>query len=158
MAQLKIRLFGPFQLKLDGVTPSGFDSDKVRGLLAYLATEGSRPHRREKLAGLLWPEFAERSARTNLRRALANLRQVIGDHQANPPFLQITRQTIQFNQESDNWVDAVAFLAAVTPDGSRMPDLSQLEKAVTWYEGAFLEGFSIPDSAAFEEWTLVTAT
>jgi WD40 repeat protein/serine/threonine protein kinase/two-component SAPR family response regulator len=156
MAQLEIRLFGPFQVKLVGATPSGFDSDKVRALLAYLAMEGGRPHRREKLAGILWPEFTERSARTNLRRALANLRQVIGDHQANPPFLKITRQTIQFNSDSDAWVDADAFLKAVTPSSGRWPDFSELEEAVMWYRGAFLEGFSIPDGAAFEEWALVT--
>jgi DNA-binding SARP family transcriptional activator len=32
---------------------SGFASDKVRALLAYLATEVDQPQRREKLAGLL---------------------------------------------------------------------------------------------------------
>ena len=77
MAHLSIRVLGPLQVSLDGEPVSGFASDKVRALLAYLALSPDRPHRREALAGLLWPEFPERSARTNLRNALANLRQVI---------------------------------------------------------------------------------
>ena len=75
MAHLAIRVLGPFQATVDGKVVGGFHSDKVRALLAYLCIEGDIPHRREKLAGLLWPELPERSARTNLRHALANLRQ-----------------------------------------------------------------------------------
>ena len=38
MGRLEILLLGPFQASLDGGTLSGFDSDKVRALLTYLAT------------------------------------------------------------------------------------------------------------------------
>ena len=79
MAHLSIRVLGPLEVRLDGEPVSGFATDKVRALLAYLALSPDRPHRREALAGLLWPEFPERSARTNLRNALANLRKVISD-------------------------------------------------------------------------------
>jgi DNA-binding SARP family transcriptional activator len=99
MAHLSLSLLGPFQATLGGEPVTGFASDKVRALLAYLAVEIEQPHRREKLAGLLWPDWTERSARANLRRALANLRQVIGDHRATPPFLHISRQTVQFRHQ-----------------------------------------------------------
>ena len=46
----------------------------IVALLVYLAVESERPHRRESLVGLLWPDYAERSARANLRHSLANLR------------------------------------------------------------------------------------
>jgi DNA-binding SARP family transcriptional activator len=85
MAALSVRLFGPFQVALDGEAVTGFATDKGRALLAYLVVEADRPHRRESLAGLLWPDYPERSARTSLRSALANLRQVIGDAAASPP-------------------------------------------------------------------------
>ncbi|MFN2217102.1 MAG: regulator, partial [Anaerolineae bacterium] len=78
MARLSIRLLGPLQVTLDGEPVTGFESDKVRALLAYLAVEQGAPQRREKLAGMLWPDWPERSARTNLRRALANLRKALG--------------------------------------------------------------------------------
>jgi DNA-binding SARP family transcriptional activator len=50
-----------------------------------LAVEADRPQRREKLVGLLWPDWPERSARQNLSQALYNLRAAIGDRTAEPP-------------------------------------------------------------------------
>ena len=133
MARLLIHLLGPFEASLDTVPLTGFHSDKVRALLAYLCVEVERPHRREKLAGLLWPDLPERSARANLRHALANLRQVIGDrapsgdqHVAST-FLHVTRQTIQWNPASDAWVDALSFLAALE---TRERPTPQLQEAV----------------------------
>ena len=53
MAHLSLTLLGPFQASLDGQPITAFRYDKVRALLAYLAVESDRPHRRETLAGLL---------------------------------------------------------------------------------------------------------
>ena len=53
------------------------------GLFALLPDS---PHRREVLAGLLWPEFPERAARSSLRNALANLRQSLVIEHSPPPF------------------------------------------------------------------------
>ena len=122
MSHLSIRLFGPVEVTLDGEVVTAFKSDKARALLAYLVVEAERPHRREKLAGLLWPEWPEQAARGNLRRVLANLRLAIGDHHATPPFLHISRETIQFNSASDAWVDVTAFTDLLEARG----DLRQL--------------------------------
>jgi DNA-binding SARP family transcriptional activator/predicted ATPase len=156
VARLSISLFGSVQVTLDGEAV-GFESDKVRALLAYLAVESEGPHRREKLAGLLWPDWPEQAARNNLRHALAVLRKTIGDREANPPFLHVTRQTVQFNAASDAWVDVAAFGALLQPpEPSGEPSLERWEKAAGLYQGDFLEGFSLADSAAFEEWVLLT--
>jgi len=149
MPRLSLMFLGHFQILLDGQQAEGFESNKVRALLAYLAIEADRPHAREALAGLLWPDYPNRSALTNLRSALANLRQVIGDRQADPPFLNITRHTIQFNLASDCALDV-----STLRDLPHMP-AAQLERAVRTYRGTFLEGFSLVDSPAFEEWVLV---
>ena len=100
MADLDISLFGPIQVIAGGQPVNTFESDKVRALLAFLVVEADQPHRREKLATLLWPDMPDMTARGNLRHALANLRQVIGDHNADPPYLIINRKTIQFNTQS----------------------------------------------------------
>jgi DNA-binding SARP family transcriptional activator/predicted ATPase len=155
VAGLSVRLLGPFQITLDEEPATGFVSDKVRALLAYLAVENEQPHRREKLAGLLWPDWTEGSARANLRRALANLRQVIGDHEATPPYLHISRQAVQFNTGSDAWVDVAAFTNLSQAQAPSPEMIEQLEQAVELCRGDFLEGFSIGDSAAFEEWALL---
>jgi len=164
MARLSIRLLGPLQVTLDGEPVTGFESDKVRALLAYLAVEQGAPQRREKLAGMLWPDWPERSARTNLRRALANLRKALGDHQAAPPFLHISHQAIQFNRTSDAWVDVIACQDPLSvyhpqPTGAARPKtepqaIPQMEEVVALYRGDFLEGFSLAGCPAFEEWML----
>jgi DNA-binding SARP family transcriptional activator/tetratricopeptide (TPR) repeat protein len=155
MARLSLRLFGPFHATLDGDLITAFRSDKARALLVYLVVEAERPHHRERLAGLLWPEWPERDARGRLRRVLSNLRLAIGDHQATPPFLHVSRQTIQFNTASDAWVDVGAFTERLEAKGDLQQLIDQLEGAVDLYRGDFLEGFSIPDSASFEEWALL---
>jgi DNA-binding SARP family transcriptional activator len=80
MAHLALALLGPLHITLDARPVAGFDYDKVRALLAYLAVEADRAHRRAALAGLLWPDQSEQAAHTSLRQALATLRRAIGDH------------------------------------------------------------------------------
>jgi DNA-binding SARP family transcriptional activator len=156
MPHLSLSLLGPFQVTLDGQPVTDFKSNKVRALLAYLAVEVDRPHRREVLAGLLWPEWPDRAALSNLRYTLSNLRRVIGDRLAVPPFLLITRDTLQFNPGSDYWLDVTAFTDMVEVDRAFPSAIDQLQQAVALYQGGFLEGFSVSDSPAFEEWTLFT--
>src|SRR5512135_2154191 len=101
MPHLAVSVLGELQVLIDDIPVSSLESDKVRALLAYLAVEADRSHRRETLAGLLWPEYPEQVARHNLRQALFNLRLAIGDHTARPPYLLITRDAIQIKRESD---------------------------------------------------------
>ncbi len=155
MSTLEIRLLGTPQSWLGGELVTELRSDKVRALLAYLVVESDQPHRREKLAGLLWPGYPETSARASLRRALADLRSAIDDAHASPPYFDINRQAIQFNQGSDAWVDVIAFSKlARAPQGISEQTITSWEEAVEIYRGEFMDGFSIPDSPGFEEWLL----
>jgi DNA-binding SARP family transcriptional activator len=150
-------MLGPFQTTLDGEQVSDFGSDKVQALLALLATSPNRPHRRETLAGTLWPGSAERTARTNLRQALANLRRALGDDRhSDPPLFRISRQTIQLDTSASVFVDVPRFLSLLEADrpAARAP-IPQLVKAVGLYRGSFLEGFSVAGSPEFEEWALL---
>lgn len=153
MAHLDISLLGPIQVTLDGQLILGFKSNKARALLAYLAVEAYKPHRRESLAGLLWPEWSEREALSNLRYTLSDLRRAINDRTANPPFLIISRDSIQFNTASDHWVDVTSLTQKLE---SRTISIEGQEKAIDLYRGSFLEGFSVDDSPAFDEWALLT--
>ncbi|MGB5060569.1 MAG: hypothetical protein WBO48_17855, partial [Candidatus Promineifilaceae bacterium] len=62
-APLRITLFASFQVALNGRSITDFATDKARALLAYLAVERQRPHRRESLAALLWPDQPDARAR-----------------------------------------------------------------------------------------------
>ena len=153
MSYLSLTLLGGFQVALDDDPLHDFESDKARALLAYLAVEADQPHRREALATLLWPDSDESGARGNLRRVLSNVRRVIGDRDRDSAFLLVTRQSLQFDRRQDYWLDVREFLRAVTGE----PGHTELEQAVALYKGPFLEGFSLPDSAPFEEWRRFTA-
>lgn len=139
MPRLALSLLGTFQATLDGQPITTFESNKVRGLLAYLAVEADRPHSRDALAELFWSNFSNRDAHNNLRDALSNLRQALGDRTAKPPFLCITRATLQFNKASACALD----LESLGDPSPVMP------------RGSFLEGFAC-DSAPFEEWVTLT--
>lgn len=161
MKRLSIRLLGPFTAELEGHHLSGFRSNKVRALLAYLMVEWRRPWSRTTLAGLLWPELPEISAQSNLRNALSNLRLILGDTGSDPSFFVLTETTLQFNRDSDSWLDLYIFLDRPyqTDIGKDVPtgetSIHQLEAALALYRGEFLEGFSV-DSAPLEEWILTT--
>ena len=103
--RLSLTLLGAFQIALDGEPVTGFESDKVRALLVYLALEADRPHRRDTLAEMFWPDRPPGVARNSLKQALANLRKAISDREADPPFLLVSRAKLQFNSDSVHWLD-----------------------------------------------------
>ncbi len=149
MEALHLELLGAPRISRNGAPVTGFVSSKVQALLYYLALT-ARPHTRASLAGLLWGELPEPQARMNLRHALANLRQLVGDH------LQITRETVAFDHTAPYWLDVEAVQgqfgasAATAPT----PDLRRLREALALYRGDLLEGFYVRDARSFEDWLL----
>jgi len=162
MAQLSLSLLGTFQARLAGQSITEFESDKARALLTYLMVEGDQPHQRDYLAGLLWPDWPDANARANLRHALTNLRLVLHNQKANPPFLLSDRQTIQFNPNSDYRLDVAEFshslarLAAVESGQADERTVRSWQWAVQLHAGPFMHGFFLPGCSAFEEWLLLT--
>jgi DNA-binding SARP family transcriptional activator len=75
MTRLSLSLLGSIQFLLDGQPVSGFAYNKARAPLAYLALEADRPHQRDALVTLLWPELPDEAARHNLRQALTTCAQ-----------------------------------------------------------------------------------
>jgi len=163
MAHLSLGVLGSLKVFLDDTPVMMLESDKVCALLVYLAAEAGRPHRREFLVGLLWPDCPEQVAHHNLRQALFNLRRAIGDHTARPPYLLISRDAIQFNQASDFTLDLAQFntIFHTCEEESRRgvedPAIraARLEEIVKLYRGEFLQHFFLKDSAEFEDWALV---
>lgn len=134
---------------------TGFKTNKVRALLAYLVVESDRPHQRHKLAALLWPDLPESTALSNLRYTLSNLRKVVGDRSVQPAYLKIEPQEIQFNPGSNCVIDVHVFETCCIKAQQNPLDFQSIQLATNLYPGSFLEGFSIPDSIAFEEWVVL---
>ena len=147
MTKLVMRLFGGFHVELHGEAVHGFESDKGRALLAYLAVGSDRPHRRESVASLLWPDRPDDVARKNLRQALFRLRQVLCDYEP-PHFLFVTPTDVQFNSASDYALDVAeleAFVRSPARHGVLLPEA---------FCADFLAGLSVPDSETFQAWVL----
>ncbi len=158
LAFLVVSLLGRIHLELDGGIIADL-KNKPLALLAYLVVESNRPHRRETLGNLLWPNAEPGSVSNNLRQTLWLLRQAIdcpsnlaAANRSEPPFLIINRETVQFNPSGNYWLDVNAFL---TPDAGNIKNETRIEhliNMVNLYRGSFLEGFSIKDNYLFEEW------
>ncbi|WTW98442.1 AAA family ATPase [Streptomycetaceae bacterium NBC_01309] len=115
-------------------------SAKATALLFFLAVTGTG-HSRSALAGLLWSDLPEATARANLRLVLSKLRRTLPDH------LEVTRQTVALQADRPVWVDAVEVArAAAEPNGA------DLMSAVRLCRGELLEGFGVPGAQLFDEW------
>ena len=151
---LRLYFLGSPRIERDGQTIET-DTRKAVALLAYLAVTGEY-HSRETLATLLWPEMGDERARAALRRTLSSLRSAVGGEA-----LYVTRDGFSLNVD-DIWCDVRAFAAAVDRTGrhqhaaSPCPEcLPLMEEAVALYRDQFLSGFSLRDSAEFDDWQLL---
>jgi DNA-binding SARP family transcriptional activator/predicted ATPase len=156
MSHLILHLFGTFHATLDKRGVISFRSESERALLVYLAMNPDRPHSRESLASLLWPDVDEDKARNNLRVTLFRLRKALTTHDKSTSWLHADPDGIFIAKEGLK-VDALAFDDLVeTLDNSA---LVQAHKAKTYkeaaelYRGEFLQGFHIADGTPFGEWS-----
>jgi DNA-binding SARP family transcriptional activator len=128
---------------------------KAVALMAYLAL-AEVPQGRDMLATLLWPELDQEHARAALRSTLPALSLMLPER-----WLTVDRQTIALKREAV-WVDTREFLALLAQSRSHLhspdtlcPDcLSLLEYAISLYHDDFLTGFSLADSAEYDDWQL----
>ena len=134
MTGLSLTLLGTPTLTVGGEPAVPSLGAKPMALLAYLAVEPGS-HSRERLASLLWGEHPDAAARTSLRQAVMQLREVLGDA------LRVSREAVELAGPLE--CDVQAFLAATT---------GQPAAATAFDVPRFLAGLSVRHSPAFEEW------
>jgi WD40 repeat protein/class 3 adenylate cyclase len=138
---LQIRLLGQFDVRFDGKRVM-IPSRSGQSLLAYLVLTAGTAHRREKLAGILWPDTSDENARKNLRHELWRIRKAIASQgSTTADHLLADEFTLTFNRDSDYWLD-VAIL--------ERPELDPqaLASSVSLYHGELLPGF-------YEDWIVL---
>ena len=153
MPRLELYLLGTPLIKLDSV-PIQVDTRKAIALMAYLAVTGER-HRRDALAALLWPDADQSRARAALRRTLSTVNKALAGFG-----LRVDRETIGLDWNADLWIDLVQFRSqkaeSVThhhsPADVCVMSLGPLRDVVKLYRGEFLAGFTLRDSAPFDDW------
>jgi DNA-binding SARP family transcriptional activator len=73
---LEVRLLGQFEVRSND-QPLEIPSRPAQSLLAYLMQTARIAHRREHLAGTIWPDATEANARAYLRQTLWRLRKLV---------------------------------------------------------------------------------
>ncbi len=134
---LNIYLFGNIALEWGGRHMKLAAPPSAASLLAYLLLHPS-PQPREQVAALLWPELSNEAGRANLRRYLNLLGSALPAAGPDQPWLMVSRTTVQWNPDSEYWLDVIAFEQACTEDD---PIITQL------YRGELL-------TIVFDDWLL----
>jgi DNA-binding SARP family transcriptional activator len=128
---------GQFTINLDGA-PIQIKSRPAQSLLAYLLINTGKAYRREKLAGLLWPDTTEANARNNLRQALWRIRKSLEtEADESQPYFLVDDLTVAFNSDSDYSLD-VNKLELKVDESDPLPKLID---TVSLYDGELLPGF-----------------
>lgn len=143
---LDVKLLGQFDVRRDGASIA-IPSRPAQSLLAYLILNAGTAYRREKLAGLLWPDSTDENARSYLRHELWRLRKVI-----EPPtrrkraanLLLVDEIAIEFDAHADYSLDAAILQTAPQSPASA----NDLIGALAVYSGELLPGF-------YDDWVVL---
>ena len=135
---LEVRLIGKFDIKYDG-KPVIVSSRVAQSLFAYLILTAGTSHRREKLAGMFWPDTTEEKARAYLRHELWRIRKALSI-KSKIDYLVADDINISFNSSTDYWLD-VSLLKNIDDVASS----TVLMNALSVFKGELLPGF-------YEEW------
>jgi DNA-binding SARP family transcriptional activator len=139
--EAQIALLGPPSVTRGG-EPVTFDTRKAIALLAYLGLTG-RPHSRDALCELFWPDQDPERARSALRRTLSTLRGGVGAEAVATPGDTVV---LEEGLALDVWRFRVLSGAEAT--------VTDLEAAAALFRGRLLEGFGLRDSPDFDTWLM----
>jgi DNA-binding SARP family transcriptional activator len=130
---LALGLLGAFRVQRDGVEVARRLSPKSQALVAFVVLRGEGADR-SRLAGTLWPGSPEGQARTNLRKAIYELRHEVPELHS---CLEMTGRGLAWRTGGGVRVDVAEFrsLAAV-------PTLGSLQQAEALYRGPLLPALS----------------
>jgi len=133
------RTLGPIEIQDDGgEAPSELLQRKNLALLIYLSRSPKRTRSREHLTGILWGEKPETKARHSLREAIRILKRTLGED--------------GLETEGDQVRLSAGAVRLDTEDFERLAANEEWSAAAAMVGGEFMEGLSIREAWAFEEW------
>lgn len=144
--QLTIQTMGQFEARWNN-RRLDLRSRHAQSLMAYLAITAGAQHRREKLAGMLWPDVSDTTARQNLRCVLWRINRTLAEV-AEPPVFNASQFILADGRLEVGWIKTAPFCVDVDVllhcQPSHAP-LSELMQAARACAGEFLPGF-------YDEW------
>ena len=136
---IRCRALGPVSLTLDdGPPPADLLWKKNLALLIYLARSPHRRRTRDHLIGLFWGDREASPARHSLREAIRVLRRSLGEGA-----VETIGDQVHLGEQG---------LELDTEQLERHASAGEWDHAAALVGEEFLEGFSVPDASAFEDW------
>ena len=138
---LNVRLLGGFEVKRDEIAIA-ITSRPAQSLFAYLVLNAGTFHRREKLAGLLWPDSTEENARDYLRHGLWKLRKAVEEKPSEGDVISCILAddlNVSFNSEAQYTLDA----ATIEDLDVKCASTDEMMEALSLYEGSCSRGFTM---------------
>jgi predicted ATPase/DNA-binding SARP family transcriptional activator len=154
---LRICLFGTFEVWREGQFIQDWKREKTKTLFKILLCDPGRVFSQDELIEYLWPDLDPKSAASNLRSRVGELRHVL------EPYLQkgsqskyiVTRhQGYCFQRHPDDWLD-VAELNYLYEAGCQAEGQGNWAKAVSLYQSAaslYRGPYLVED--LYEEWAI----
>jgi DNA-binding SARP family transcriptional activator len=140
---VEFRFLGKFEVQVDGA-PIAIPSRAAQSLLAFLLLHRSALHRREKLAGLFWPQTSETNARRSLRQELWRLRKLLSaSSTARSDLLLSDDLAVSIDPQADYYLD----VAVLETPLSSSPSADGLTRSLKVYQGELLPDF-------YDEWVV----
>jgi DNA-binding SARP family transcriptional activator len=148
MAEMKVTLFGKFNIQRQGLRVDGMEARKVQELLVFLLLFRNHPQSRELLCEALWPDQSSANSRKQLRQTLWRLQSAIQEPNDSADWLlRIDNDSIEINIADNTWLDIEEFEKIFRHTKGKKAteltvyDFQLLEGAVELYKGDLLEGW-----------------
>ena len=135
-------MLGRYELRLDWRQVE-LPSRSAQSLLAHLILTAGTAHRREKLAGMFWPDSNELNSRSYLRHALWRIRKALATQAGVSGYIQANDISVAFDATAGLWLDVAEFERDGV-DGRA----DEIARSVSAYGGEFLPGF-------YDEWAVL---
>ena len=150
---LVLQFLGLPQISLND-QPVVTDRRKAIALLAYLSVNDighpSQRYTRDSLSALLWPDYEQAKAFSNLRRTIWEVHEALGEN-----WLIADRESVRLNPAAEIDLD-VSHFQSLLSQAREQTEFSLciplLNDAVKLYRNHFLTGFSLKDAHPFNEW------
>ena len=138
---LEVRFIGKFDINCDGKLIT-ISSRIAQSLFAYLILTVGTLHRREKLAGMFWPDVSEEKSRAYLRHELWRIRKAFPP-KSKVDYLFADDINVSFNLSAKHWLDVTA-----VEEVSDAASAETLMNALSLFKGELLPGF-------YDEWIIL---
>lgn len=151
---VEARLFGAFELRVDGVDVTGWTGQRGTSVLRFLLSRRRHACSRDELLAEFWPEVAPEPARNRLQVAVSGLRRVLqevtslhvieyadGGYRINPDLL--------VDVDVERFEEALSAAGQAERSGDTDQALVAYREAFELYRGDFAS------DAPYEQWTLL---